>query len=393
MQTPKLRHLRRFFSRHTSAVDGYCAAPAEFTAGNRLDLLVDGKEVYPAMLKAVSGARKSVNLETYMFASDRTGRAFGAALAERARAGVEVRLIYDSVGSLDLDATFLQWMRNQGVQTLEYRPVVPWRQHWGLSRRDHRKILVVDGQIAFTGGLNITDDHADPSEGGTGWHDTHVRIEGPAAYELERLFRSTWYRETGRWFDSGADLHHAPGSSLVRVVANHEFLHRHRIHRAYLHAIHRARERICIANAYFIPDHGIRSALYRARRRGVDVRVLVPSISDVPAAAYASRRLFHMHLHAGLRLFAWPGPMMHAKIAVVDGIWGVVGSYNMDHRSMLHNLEANIHVVDRDFSSRLEVSLLRDMEHSREITHDRWVLRPYSERVFEECFHWLRYWL
>ncbi|MBI5243775.1 MAG: cardiolipin synthase ClsB [Elusimicrobia bacterium] len=372
---------------------GYCEAPAEFSSGNRLTLLVDGKEAYPSMLEAIASARRSVNLETYILRSDRTGRRFAEALTEKARAGAAVRVIYDSIGSFDLAADYVSFLRNAGVQLLEYRPLAPWQRRWGWSRRDHRKILVVDGTTAFTGGINITDDYADPSEGGGGWHDAHVRIEGPAAYELERLFRSVWYRETGRWFQSEADFKRAPGKSLVRVVANEEFLHRHRIRSAYLHAIHKAKRCVYIANAYFVPDSGIRRALYRALRRGVDVRVLVPSISDVPAAAYASRYLFESHLRRGLRLFAWPGPMLHAKIAVVDGVWSVVGSYNMDSRSWWHNLEANIHVVEREFSARLEVLVVRDMERSREITLPRWRLRPPSERLFEGVFHLLRYWL
>ncbi|MFA6029103.1 MAG: phospholipase D-like domain-containing protein [Elusimicrobiota bacterium] len=387
------KKLKELFHRQRRDADGYCEAPAEFTAGNRLTLLMDGREAYPAMLEAIAAARHSIHLETYILRSDRTGRQFGDALAARASAGVAVRVIYDAAGSIDAEPSWLQALRNRGIQLLEFRPLGPWHRRWGWGRRDHRKILVVDGSVAFTGGLNITDDHADASEGGAGWRDAHVRLEGPAAYELERLFRGTWYRETGRWFHSVSDLRHAPGTSLVRVVANDELLHRHRIRRAYLHAIGRARTRICIANAYFIPDRGIRKALYRARKRGVDVRLLVPSLSDVPAATYASRMLFGPHLGNGLRIFAWPGPMMHAKIATVDGIWSTVGSYNMDHRSWLHNLEANIHAVDREFSSRLEASVLADMERSREITRERWALRPYSERVLERFFYLLRYWL
>jgi cardiolipin synthase len=372
---------------------GYCETPSEFTAGNMLSLLIDGAQTYPAMLAAIAGAKTSVELETYILNSDRTGWKFAEALAERARAGVAVRVIFDSVGSHELTSSFLQSLRGAGVLTLEYHPVAPWQRRWGWFRRDHRKILVVDGSTAFTGGMNISDDNADPSEGGGGWRDTHVKIEGPAALELERLFRTTWHRETGRGYPLSEDARRAAGKSLVRVVANEEFLHRHRIRSAYLYAIHKAERCIYIANSYFVPDRGIRRALYEAVRRGVDVRVLVPSISDVPAAAYASHHLFELHLREGVRLYAWPGPMLHAKIAVVDGTWGVAGSYNVDSRSWKHNLEANIHVVDKEFCSRLELSVVRDMERSQEMALPRWTMRPYSERVLERLFYLLRYWL
>jgi len=385
------RRLREFFIGETGR--GYCEAPSEFTAGNRLDLLIDGAQAYPAMLETIAGAKTRVDLESYILNSDRTGWRFAEALAERARAGVSVRVIYDSVGSHELTSSYLQFLRNAGIQTLEYHPVAPWQRRWGWVRRDHRKILVVDGRVGFTGGINISDENAPLSEGGGGWRDTHVRIEGPAARELERLFRSTWQRETGRAYPFEAEAPSSPGNSLVRVVANEEFLHRHRIRSAYLHALNKAERCIYLANAYFVPDRGIRRALYRAVRRGVDVRVLVPSISDVPAAAYASRRLFELHLDAGVRLFAWPGPMLHAKIAVVDGTWGVVGSYNGDSRSMIHNLEANIHVVDKEFCSRLELSVVGDMDRSQEIVPPRWRMRPYSERFLERLFYLLRYWL
>lgn len=374
------------------ALAGYSDEPAAFVRHNHVSLLQDGREAYPAMLDAIAGAKRSVNLETYILRDDRTGRRFADALTERSRSGVDVRLIFDSVGSLGLPDRFVQRLRNGGVKMLEYRPVAPWRRRWGWSSRDHRKILVVDGRVAFTGGLNIADEYADPADGGGGWRDTHARIEGPGAYMLERLFRTVWFRETGRFFPFAGDLRPGPGDSLVRVAANEELLKRFLIRRGYLHAIARAERRILISSAYFIPDRSVRRALYAARRRGVDLRVLVPSVSDVPAVAYASRYLYARHMAKGVRLFAWPGPVLHAKTMAVDSVWAAVGSYNFTHRSLHHNLEVTVHVVDGAFCAQLEESIEADMRASAELKSADWARRPASERMLERLFYLLRYW-
>jgi len=372
---------------------GYFAAPDEVTRGNGVSLLHDGKEAYPAMLAAIAAAKKTVHLETYILRADKTGWAFAEALAAKAKEAVQVRVIFDSLGSLDLPAQYIQYLRNHGVMVLEYHPVAPWRQRWVWGRRDHRKILVVDGLVAFTGGINIADDYADPSMGGGGWRDMHARIEGPAAYELDRLFRSTWYRETGKWFGlvNVPDGHAGP--CLVRVAANHEFLHRHRIRQAYLHVLRSAKRTVNIANAYFIPDHRIRQMLYAARRRGVDVKLLVPRFSDVPLAQFASRRRFDDFLSKGIRVFEWTGPMLHAKTVIVDSVWTALGSYNMDNRSWHHDLEVNVHVLDRDFGKQMDETFEQDLALSTELNLETWRRRHWQNKVLERLAYLARYWL
>ncbi|MBI5200907.1 MAG: cardiolipin synthase ClsB [Elusimicrobia bacterium] len=373
--------------------ESYCDAPDEYTPGNKCELLVDGRQAYPAMLEAVSKAKFTIHLESYILRSDKTGWKFAKLMAERAKTSVQVRVIFDAVGSLDLSADYVQYLRNAGVQFLEYHPVAPWRPRWAWGRRDHRKILVVDGKVGFTGGLNIADDYADPKDGGGGWRDTAVRIEGPAAYELDHLFRATWYRETGRWFGLPGHPEHGAGQSLVRVSANQEFLHRHRIRRAYLHALRRARDRVCIANAYYVPDRMTRRALYSAARRGVNVRILVQGETDVPAVAWAGRRLFEEHLRHGVKVYIWPGPVLHAKTVAIDGVWSSVGSYNMDHLSWLRNLEVNIHALDEKFAREMEDQFERDIAHCQPIELAAWRQRPLQEKLLERAFYMLRYWL
>ncbi|MBI4385792.1 MAG: cardiolipin synthase [Elusimicrobia bacterium] len=371
----------------------YCETPDAFSKGNKLTVLNNGREAYPAMMAAIAQARKTIHLETYILRSDRIGWEFAKLLGEKARTAVQVRLIYDSMGSMELSRGYLQYLRNHGISILEYHPVAPWRRRWGWGRRDHRKILVVDGHVGFTGGINIADDYAPLEEGGGGWRDIHVRIEGPGAYELDRIFRETWFRETGRWFaiDGGHDGEAGP--SFVMATANQEFLHRHRIRRAYRYAVRRARRYVSIANPYFIPDRAIRRVLFRAGGRGVRVRVLVPGHSDVPAVSYASRHRYEDLLRHGVRIFEWPGPVLHSKTVVVDGIWSAVGSYNMDHRSWLHNLEVNLHVLDRDFAQKLQEGFERDILASREINLPQWRRRPWEEKLLERLFYFARYWL
>ena len=389
-----LPHWRALFRRRPRPQEAsYCDAPAEYTGGNRCTLLTDGKQAYPAMLEAIAGARKSVHLESYILQSDKTGWEFARAMAERAHAGVAVRVIFDAVGSLDLSADYIQYLRNNGIQSLEYHPVAPWRPRWAWGRRDHRKILIVDGHIGFTGGLNIGDEYADPSRGGGGWRDTAVRIEGPAAYELDHLFRAVWFRETGRWFGLAGHPEHAGGDSLVRVSANHEFFHRHRIRKAYVHALRQARKTVTIANAYYVPDRVTRRAIYGAARRGVSVRILVQGESDVPAVAWAGRNLFDEHLRHGVRLFVWPGPVLHAKAVTIDGMWSSVGSYNMDHLSWLKNLEVNLLMLDDRLTRELEDQFDKDLARSQEVDLAGWRLRPWQDKLLERAFYLARYWL
>ncbi|MDE2292829.1 MAG: cardiolipin synthase B, partial [Elusimicrobia bacterium] len=309
----ELRDWRRVLPPRAAGRGGYFADPDAATRGNRLRLLNDGREAYPAMLEAVAAARETVHLETYILSADRAGRRFADALIERSRQGVSVRLIFDAVGSLELPGSYVQALRNAGVQTLEYHPVAPWRPRWAWGRRDHRKILVVDGAVGFTGGINVSDDALPKEEGGGGWRDLHVRIEGPAAYDLDRLFRAVWHAKTGRWFPLVGHPEHRPGSTLVQVAANQEFLRRFLIRRALLRAIRHSRRRVVAAIAYFIPGRRLRRALFGAAGRGVDVDILVPEVWDVPLVSYASRYYFDTLLRHGVRLHAWPGTVLHAK--------------------------------------------------------------------------------
>ncbi|MBI5209753.1 MAG: cardiolipin synthase ClsB [Elusimicrobia bacterium] len=387
----ELKGLRDLLRRKPPGSGDLARDPALYEDGNRVTLLTDGAEIFRLMLEAIDSAQESVNLETYVFGDDLTGREFARRLAAKARAGVKVRLIVDSVGSLDTAPLLLGRLRNAGVRVLEYHPVAPWRPRWSWGKRDHRKILVVDGTVGFTGGVNIADAHLPVEKGGAGWRDCHVRVEGPAAFALERVFRSAWFLEGRRWFASPGHPDHKPGDAKVWVAANLEWLHRLRIRSAYLHVLRAARQEVIIANAYFIPDRGIRRALVAAARRGVKVRLLLPGRSDVAAVWYASRRRYEMLLRDGVEIYEWRGPMLHSKAAVVDRRWCSVGSYNLDHRSLMHNLEVNAHILDEGVAGHLAAVLEADIVRSREISLEVWRRRPALDRFFERLFYLFRY--
>lgn len=358
----------------------------EYVPGNKLTLFFRGADLYPAMADAIENAKESVNLETYIWGGDAVGRTFAELLARASRRGVRVRLIYDSVGSIDMDPVVETMMRNAGVQILEYHPMAPWRPRWAWNKRAHRKILVCDGKVGFTGGMNVCSEHAPKSEGGQDWPDAHARVEGPAAHELERLFRAVWHKETGRWFDSAAPVGYAPGPSQVRIVGNHEILKRFVIREGYVNALSAARTEVAIANSYFVPDFRIRRALTRAARRGVSVRVLVPGHSDIRSVWYAMRATYAPLLARGVRIFEWQGPMMHAKAVAVDRKWAAVGSYNLDHRSLRHNLEANLQTVDEAFAAELMRNFETGVAGAREVVAADWSRRPWTERALEQFF-------
>lgn len=361
-----------------------------YARGHELRLLRSGAEAFPAMLQAIADARTYIHMETYILRADDTGRRFAEALCERAVAGVRVRLMFDAFGALGLDDGYLGRLRAAGVRVIAYRPVAPWRPRWGLWRRNHRKTLVVDGALGFTGGINIGDEYA---EGG--WKDLHVRIEGPAVGMLDALFRDTWRAAGGDPADEEAPaaVRGSPGVVLATVIANEDLLSRFEIRRAYIHAIRRARSTIRILNAYFIPDARVRRALRQAARRGVDVRVIVPAFPDIRVAYWASRHLYARLLRAGIHIHEWTGPMMHAKAAVVDGSWCAVGSYNLDYRSLLLDLEVIVAALDRDFAAAVHDDVDQGLSLCREVVGEAWRRRPMLDRLLEWGAYRLRRWL
>jgi cardiolipin synthase len=364
---------------------------------HRLALLRDGVQTFPAMLDAIRAARSSVCLETYILRDDGTGRRFADALAERARAGVEVSLLYDAWGS-SVGGAYVDALHAAGVRVLAYHPLRfsgRRREILGrLAHRDHRKSLIVDGAVGFTGGINLSDDYAPEEDGGAAWRDTHIRLEGPAASELLYFFRTAWRRAGGAPFDepryAGDGRRPDP---LVSVISSHQRRGRANIRGAYRDAIRSAERRIWITNAYFLPAIRLVADLAEAARRGVDVRVMVAGTTDVRAVLYAARSIYEVLLRSGVRLYEWTGRVLHAKTAVVDGRWATVGSSNLDAQSLRQNLEANAIVRHPAFAAALERMFQEDLASCEEINAERWQRRPLWVRATSWGAYMLRNWL
>jgi cardiolipin synthase len=362
----------------------YARSVTRWRSGCEVTVLRDGGQTYPAMLEAIAAAQQSICIETYILAADHTGDRFKLALIERARAGVKVRLVYDAVGSFGLPRSWLDDLRAVGGEVIEFNPIAPWRARFNLSHRDHRKIVVVDNAIAFTGGLNISNDYASKEDGGVGWHDMHCRLTGPVVLDLARLFRRNWLRCGGETYPPVPPPSAAPagtGTSLVRVLENSRLRSRAGIKRAYLHVIRAARERVWIQNAYFLPDRGLRRALIRAVSRGVDVRVVVPGHSDVRVIEWAGLYVCRRLARRGVRILRFRDVMMHAKTAVVDGLWSTIGSYNFDAQSRFQNLEVCAEILDTDVGNRLIAEFEGDLARSDPFDETVWKQLPWWKKA------------
>lgn len=371
---------------------------AEMPVGaHRLAILRDGAQAFSAMLAAVRGAQRSICLETYILRDDGTGTRFGEALIERARAGVEVNVLYDAWGS-SVSVEYLMWLAQGGVRALAFHPVelspTLGKTLARLTLRNHRKLLIVDGRIAFTGGLNISDDYASVSNGGRGWRDTHMRIEGPVVTELLGFFLTTWKAAEG---PRVASWRYPPLRPVkdpqVSVAASHLRRGRRTVRHAYGRAIREARSHIYITNAYFLPTVRLVQSLRHAAQRGVDVRVMVAGTTDVPAVLLASRSIYGLLLRSGVRLFEWEGRVLHAKTATIDHRWSTVGSSNLDRQSLRFNLEVNVIVQDPAFAGAMEAMFFQDMSSCREITLATWEKRSLWERGASWAAYLARDWL
>ena len=375
-------------------------------SGERITLLRDGAEAIPAMLKAIRAAQRKVVLEMYWLDASVLGRAVVDALTLRARAGVAVYLLYDAIGSLGVDRSLYDGLLAAGARVLEFNPVAPWRQRFRMgwvSQRDHRKMLVVDERVAFVGGLNIGLPWLCLAEGGGGWRDDVAMVVGPTAARVRALFFETWAKQGGecpanlRVFTSrerAAAAREELGVSsmsrahpVVAVLGHDAWGARWAIRRAYLSRIRSAERRVLIANSYFVPDARVKRALKYAAGRGVEVRVIVPGTSDVPAVKYATEWLYTELMTAGIHVHEWSHGILHSKTLLVDD-WATTGSYNLDYRSFRYNLEANLASTDPAFVASVEASMRADLAAStREVDLAQWRRRP----LFDKVRSWLFY--
>ncbi|MBF0551567.1 MAG: cardiolipin synthase [Deltaproteobacteria bacterium] len=376
-------------------------------AGNKVTLLIDGMATYAAMFEAIKDAKDHINFESFIFEDDEVGRQFSDLLIQKRAEGVQVNLIYDSYGSMSTPASFFQRLRDHGVRVLEFNPVNPERlvegTSWELTTRDHSKILIVDGAIAFTGGVNISGVYSRSSSSqsrGTKreepWRDTHVRIEGPAAAQLQWLFMNTWERQKGPALPKKEYFPYVKksGNTLVGVVGSISGETNRLIFIMYMSALTHAKRSIYLTTPYFVPDDQMLKALTEATARGVDVKILLPGFSDSNLVFYTSRHYYARLLKAGVKLFEKRGGgMLHAKTAVIDDVWSTIGSSNLDTQSLLTNEEANAVILGRDFADAMQVMFERDLKESDQITLEEWEKRPFDNYLKEWFSRLFKHWL
>ena len=394
--------------RYNAVIESVSGSP--LTSGNRVTLLVDGPETYAAMFKAMENARDHINLETYIIEDDESGRRFSDLLLKKRAEGVEVNLIYDSRGSFTTPAPFFQRLRDGGVRVIAFNPINPLkaRKSWRLAHPDHRKILIVDGKIAFTGGINISAVYANRPSGGSRssggkqdnvaempWRDTDVQLEGPVVAEFQKLFLDTWERQKGPKLSGRnyfPDLK-AVGKAFVHAVGSSPGESNRLTYVLYVSAITFSENSLHLTNAYFVPDDDTVNALMSAARRGVDVKIVLPGTTDTSMTLNAGRYLYSRLLKSGVKLYKRRGVMLHAKTAVIDNVWSTVGSTNMDFWSFSTNDEVNAVILSKEFAAKMEEMFARDLAESDEIRPEKWKKRPVVDKVKQWIAHKFRRWL
>jgi len=392
------------FDRHLALEQAVSDSP--LLTGNRVRLLEDGPDTYRAMFAAILAARDHINMETYILEDDEVGRRFAEALIEKQRQGVQVNVIHDSVGTIGTPAEFFQRLRDSGIRTLEFNPVNPAtaKAGWDVNQRDHRKLLIVDGRTVFLGGINISSVYSGGSsrgqskarrEGELPWRDTDLQIDGPVVAEFQKLFLATWAAQKG---EPLAPRNFFPplrtaGNEVVRAIGSSPDDPFSLIYVTLLSAINSAETEVWLTNAYFVPDPQLLAALKAAAARGVDVRIVVPGSTDSGLVFHAGRSYYDELLQAGVIIFERRDALMHAKTAVIDGVWSTVGSTNLDWRSFLHNQEVNAVVLGTEFGDRMRAAFARDVAQSEQITLEEWRQRSIGVRVKEQLARLWQYWL
>lgn len=436
------------FDRHLALESEIVGSP--LVVGNKVELLIDGPATYEAMMKAIEGAKDHINMETYIIEDDEVGQKFSEVFIRKQQSGVQVNLIYDSVGSSSTPKEFFKKLSDAGVNVLEYNPINPLntRKGWDVNQRDHRKLLIVDGEIAFVGGINISSVYSSGSFGGgysststsnpkkakgkmkvedvnslqtatignpnlgpvliinpphepapsplegTPWRDTHMQMTGPVVAEFQKLYFETWKVQKGHEL---AQKNYYPaltnqGSEIVRAIGSTPDEPYSQIYSTLISAINSAETQVYLTNAYFVPDPQLLAALKEAVVRGVDVRLLLPQKTDSSLVFHASRSFYDELLSSGVKIYEREGAMLHAKTAEVDGVWATIGSTNLDWRSFVHNQEINAVMLSQDFGAKMQQMFEKDLDASKQITLEAWRARPISMRMKEQAARlWARF--
>lgn len=375
------------FRREMSVLLGPAILP-----GNQVTDYENGDEIFPAMLEAIASAQETITFETYIYWSGDIGQRFADALAERARAGVAVHLLVDWVGSIKMDDEMLQQMKDDGVEVERYRPL-HWYNLGRMNNRTHRKLLVIDGRVGFTGGVGIADQWTGHAQDPDHWREAHFRIDGPAVAQMQSAFNDNWIKTTGTLLNGPA---YFPELKPAGDMAAHLFIASpaggsESMHLMYLSAIAASDHTIDLTASYFVPDELIDKALIAARKRGVRVRVLLPGEHiDSDAVRLSSKAGWGELLEAGIEIHEYQPTMLHVKLLIVDGELVSLGSTNFDIRSFRLNDEASLNVYDREFAARMTEVFEKDMKDAKQYSYDMWQQRPLREKFAEKIIRPIR---
>ncbi len=398
------------FDRHLALISEVAGSP--LIVGNKVDLLIDGPATYAAMLSAIDNAKDHINMETFIFEDDEVGHEFAVRLMQKQSSGVQVNLIYDSVGSINTPKEFFDSLRATGINVLEFNPINPanLRKGWNLNERDHRKLLVIDGNIAFVGGINISSVYSSSSGSfggsrsspkkkapkvnaakseieGLPWRDTHLKMTGPVVAEFQKMYMATWALQKG---DALAPKQYFPtltsqGKEVVSAIGSSPNEPYSQIYATLISAINSAETQVYLTNAYFVPDPQLLTTLKDAVARGVAVKLLLPEKTDSDLVFYASRSYYDELLSAGVQIYEHKVGILHAKTALIDGVWSTIGSTNLDWRSFVNNQEINAVILGQDFGDQMQRMFYEDLQVSHQMTLNNWRRRPISARIKEKA--------
>lgn len=366
-----------------TSISGATGAP--FIPGNRIDILNNGDEFFPVMLEAVARAEASVTMEAYIYWAGEIGRKFAEALAERARAGVRVKLLLDAIGSSDIGDDIIKTLEDAGCQIAWYNPI-RWYTLGRINHRTHRKSLIIDGRVAFTGGAGIADVWLGRAQDEQHWRDIQIRLEGPAVTPLQTGFAQNWL-ETTHELISGPEyypVHEPAGDLSVLTIMSSPVTGASNARTLYYLSITSARRSIRIANPYFVPDPAALDTLIEAKKRGVDVRIMVAGThNDNWLSRRNAVRLYGRLLDAGIEILEYEGTLLHHKTMVVDGLWATIGTTNFDSRSFAHNEENNVCFYDRALACRLDEIFEEDAQRCTRVTREAWRRRGWFWKLQE----------
>ena len=392
------------FERHLAVEEAIVGSP--LTTGNAVQLLLDGPATYRAMFAAIVAAKDHINLETYILDDDEVGQRFAQALIAKQQQGVKINIIRDSVGTLGTPAAFFKTLSDSGIKVLEFNPINPLlaRTAWTLNQRDHRKLLIVDGSVAFLGGINISSVYSGGSfsqrsrksaDTSLAWRDTHLQLQGPVVAELQKLFLASWEKQQGPPLAASNFFPppKSPGREVVRAIGSSPTDPFSLIYATLLSAIGSAETSAYLTNAYFVPDPQLLATLEAAAGRGVDVKLILPSQTDSWLVFHAGRGHYERLLRRGVKIYERRGVILHSKTALIDGVWATVGSTNLDWRSFLHNEELNAVILGTGFGNQVKAMFDKDLAGSDQVTLERWRQRPLGMRIKELFGRVWEYWL